>query len=163
MLIKFFYPDNYFRSIKDIDYDKIYLNGIRGLIFDIDNTIVAYDSFEIKKEVLDLFKALANKGFSICFLSNNKKKRVAYFCDKFNIRGFHTALKPTPFGLIKAIKYLGLPKNKIAIIGDQIFTDVICGRLHNIYSILVEPIAPENNFINKIKRRFELAILNKKK
>ncbi len=158
---KFFYPDDYYPSIMDIDYMKIYKKGIRGLVFDIDNTIVPYNTYEIPDSVLDLFKNLTRKGFAICFLSNNKKKRVSHFIKLFNIHGFHTALKPTPFGILRAIKYLRLPKNKIAIIGDQIFTDVICGRLQKIYTVLVDPIVERTDFINKFKRSLELNILNK--
>ena len=155
---KFFYPDDYYPSIMDIDYMKIYKKGIRGLVFDIDNTIVPYNTYEIPDSVLDLFKNLTRKGFAICFLSNNKKKRASHFTKLFNI---HTALKPTPFGILRAIKYLRLPKNKIAIIGDQIFTDVICGRLQKIYTVLVDPIVERTDFINKFKRSLELSILNK--
>lgn len=160
MIARFFYPDDYVKSIRDIDYGKIYASGIRGLIFDIDNTVVAYNSFEVSNDILDLFKNLADMGFGICFLSNSLKKRVTCFCDRFGVRGFHMALKPTPFRLMQAIKYLGLPRSKLAIIGDQVFTDVICGRTQNIYTILVSPIEPEKSFIKKIKRRLEKAILN---
>lgn len=163
MFSKIFYPDEYVKSIMEIDYDKIYKKGIRGLLFDIDNTIVPYNTFEIPDSVLDLFEDLANKGFTVCFLSNNKKKRVSHFSHMFNIHAFHTALKPTPIGLIRAIKYLNKPKNKLAVIGDQIFTDVICGRMQNIYTILVEPIVERTDFFNKFKRSIELNILNTKK
>lgn len=163
MINKIFYPDDYFPSIMDIDYSKIYKKGIRGLIFDIDNTIVPYNTYEIPDSVLDLFKNLTREGFAVCFLSNNKKKRVSHFEQLFNIHAFHTALKPTPFGIWRVIKYLNLPRNKLAIIGDQIFTDIICGRTQKIYTILVAPLVERTDFINKFKRSLELNILNNKK
>ena len=157
-----FYPDEYFYSVSDIDYKKIYAMGIRGLVFDIDNTIVPYNTYEIPDSVLALFEDLIAQGFLICFLSNSKKKRVEYFTQLFNVRGFHTALKPTPFGLWRAIKHLDLPHEKLAIIGDQIFTDVICGRMQNIYTVLVEPIVERDGRISKFKRVLEKKILNKR-
>lgn len=163
MANKFFYPDDYVDSILNINYERLYELGIRGLIFDIDNTIVPYNTFEIPDSILNLFENLITKKFMICFLSNNKKKRVMHFCQLFNIHGFHTALKPTPFGFFKAVKYLNLPKSELAIIGDQIFTDVICGRLQNIYTVLVDPIVERTDFINKFKRNLERIILSKKK
>jgi len=157
-----FYPDKYFYSVLDIDFKKIYDMGIRGLIFDIDNTIVPYNTYETPDTILNLFKELAAQGFLICFLSNNKKKRVEYFSKLFNIRGFHTALKPTVFGLWRAVKHLNLSHEKLAIIGDQIFTDVICGRSQNILTILVDPIVERDGWINKFKRKLEKKILAKK-
>ena len=86
---------------------------------------------------------------------------MVYFENVFNIKSFNTALKPLPFGIMKGIKYLGVPKNKIVMIGDQIFTDVICARLNNIFVVLVEPIKERIEFVNKFKRKLELKILNK--
>jgi len=160
---KFFYPDLHVACVFDLDYDKIYKSGIHGLIFDIDNTIVAHDKLEISDMIHDLFKNLIAKGFIICFLSNNKKKRVSYFGEILKIQAFHRALKPSPFGMLRAVKSLGLPKNKLAIIGDQIFTDVLCGRVQKIYTVLVDPIGEKKGLINKLKRNLERMILNHKK
>jgi HAD superfamily phosphatase (TIGR01668 family) len=156
---KFFYPDEFIDSIANINYDALYDKDIRGLIFDIDNTIVAYNVFEVSDIIVDLFGALIKKGFTICLLSNNKRHRVSYFGELLNIKAFHTALKPTQFGLRRAIKSLSLPKNQLAIIGDQIFTDVLCGKIQKIYTVLVEPIAMQNSFVDKLKRKLELSIL----
>lgn len=161
MIKRVFWPDIYCESVMDIDFKKIYKSGFRGLIFDIDNTIVGYDNFEIKKEIFDLFIELEGIGFKICLVSNSFKKRVVYFENVFNIKSFNTALKPLPFGIMKGIKYLGVPKNKIVMIGDQIFTDVICARLNSIFVVLVEPIKERIEFVNRFKRKLELKILNK--
>lgn len=161
MIKRIFWPDIYCKSVWDIDFKKIYKNGFRGLIFDIDNTIVGYDNFEIKKEIFDLFIELEEMGFKVCLVSNSFKRRVAYFENVLNIKSFNTALKPLPFGIMKGIKYLGVPKNEIVMIGDQIFTDVICARLNNIFIILVEPIKERIEFFDRFKRKLELKILNK--
>jgi HAD superfamily phosphatase (TIGR01668 family) len=158
-LKKYFCPDQFVHSVIDVDYQKLYKLNIKGLIFDIDNTIVEYNAFEIPDLIFDLFKELTSRGFEICFLSNNKKKRVSYFGELFNIKAFHTALKPTPFGLNHAIKSLDLSKDKLAIIGDQVFTDILCGKMQKIYTILVEPILERKDIFNKLKRKLELSII----
>ena len=160
-MLKKLFPYEYVESVFTINYKKLYKKGYRGLIFDIDNTIVGYDNFEIKKEIFDLFIELEKIGFKICLVSNSFKKRVVYFENVLNIKSFNTALKPLPFGIMKGIKYLGVPKNKIVMIGDQIFTDVICARLNNIFVVLVEPIKERIEFFDRFKRKLELRILNK--
>ena len=161
MIKKIFWPNMYCKSVTDIDFKKIYKAGFRGLIFDIDNTVVAYDDFDIKEEIFDLFIELEKIGFKLCFVSNSFKNRVVYFENRLSIKSFSTALKPLPFGIMRGIKYLGLPKNKIVMVGDQVFTDVIGARLNNIFIILVAPIKERIEFVDRFKRKLELKILHK--
>lgn len=161
MLKRLFWPDEYVKSVKDIDFKKIHHDGFRGLIFDIDNTIAVYDGFKIENDIMDLFVDLEKMGFKICFVSNSLRNRVGYFENRFNIKSFSMALKPLPFGIASGINYLNLPKDKIMMIGDQILTDVLGARLKNICVILVEPIKKRVEFFARIKRRIEIKILNK--
>ena len=161
MLNRLFWPDEYVKSVKDIDFKKIYHDGFRGLIFDIDNTIAVYDGFKIENDIMDLFVDLEKMGFKICFVSNSLRNRVGYFENRFNIKSFSMALKPLPFGITNGINYLNLPKDKIMMVGDQILTDVLGARLKSMCVVLVKPIKEKVEFFAKIKRRIEVKILNK--
>ncbi|MDR1150273.1 MAG: YqeG family HAD IIIA-type phosphatase [Clostridiales bacterium] len=159
MIKKFFDPDYMEKDIFCINYKSLYENNIRGLIFDIDNTVIAYDNFLIDEKTRNLFKELNKKKFMICFLSNNKEKRVLKFSKEFKIYAFHGALKPLPFVLKKAIKYFKLQRNQIVLIGDQIFTDILCGKICGIKTILVNPIKLSLSRVEKFKRWIEKKIL----
>lgn len=161
MLKKLFWPDAYVKSVKDINFKKIYHDGFRGLIFDIDNTIAGYDGFKVESDIINLFVDLEKMGFKICFVSNSLRNRVGYFENRFSIKSFSMALKPLSFGITNGISYLNLPKDKIIMVGDQILTDVLGAHLKNIRVILVDPIKEKVEFFAKIKRRIEMNILNK--
>jgi HAD superfamily phosphatase (TIGR01668 family) len=156
---KIFKPDYIELDIFKINYEKLKSNGMRGLIFDIDNTIVAYDNFLINEKTYELFKNLLERNFMVCFLSNNKKDRVLKFSKELKIHAFYRAFKPLPFGLKKAIKYFKLNKKQIVLIGDQIFTDVLCGKIYGIKTILVNPIKLIVTRTEKFKRFLEKKIL----
>lgn len=158
-MLKLFLPKQYVNAISDIDYEKLRAEGYEGLIFDIDNTIVPYNTYYVQDSIVELFKTLSEKKFTVCFLSNNNKKRVTHFSELFNIKGIHMALKPSPWGFIKAVRLLKIPHDKLVIIGDQVLTDVLCGNLQGIHTILVNPMLERSDFINRIKRWFELKLL----
>ncbi len=153
------YPRFYYPSIYHIPYPKLYEQGYRGLVFDIDNTLVAYDREFPTDEVEKLMALLRRKGFSIVLVSNNTRRRVRLFAKGIRLRSVFSAIKPLPFGLKKGLTILGTPPEKTVIIGDQLFTDVIAGNLLGLCTILVQPIQEKEALYTKLKRGLEKKLL----
>lgn len=162
-MLKRLYPKKHYASVFEIDYDKLIARGIKGLMFDIDNTLVAFDQMEATKEVQELFEKLKNKGFRIALVSNNNKKRVSAFNEALEVIAIPKASKPRRKNLLKAMKLMGTDKYESAFIGDQIFTDVWAGNRIGLYTILVTPIQNKEQWITKIKRNIESQVINKYK
>lgn len=158
---KLFIPKLYVDSIFDIDLDYLKQKGINSLIIDIDNTLVAWDKKTAPRSVIDWFNKLKDKGFKICLVSNNTLDRVVKFTEDIDIQAFHRAKKPFKTTFKKAMKYLNSNKENTAIIGDQIFTDILGGNRMGLFTILVVPIESKEFFITEIVRKFERFILRK--
>lgn len=157
MLTKF-YPSIYADSVFSIDYEKLYKKGCRGIIFDIDNTLVHHG--ENSNEKVDrLFRCLHRKGFKTILLTNNDDKRVKRFIKNINTPYICDAEKPAPENFIKAVNVMKLRKGQVIVVGDQIFTDILGANKAGLKSILVKFIRlPEEKYIGK-KRYLEKAIL----
>ena len=158
-MLKRFFPNQYLDSVFDIDYYKLYERNIRGLIFDIDNTLVPFDVIHPTKEIKDLFEKLIKMGFKICLLSNNSKKRVLLFNEKLNMPFVFRAKKPTLIGINKALSLIKTDEKNTVLIGDQVFTDVWCANRKGIYVILLKPIALKDEFSVKLKRGIEKLVI----
>lgn len=158
-MLKRFYPNAYVESIYKINYEKLMKSGRIHLLFDLDNTIAPFDIKEPDDETILFFKELVEKGFKICIISNNKRKRVEHFNKNLNLEIFPEAGKPKLAGIKKAIISIGGEKNTTVIIGDQLFTDMWVGNRLEIYSILVKPIANRDEFTVKLKRGAEKIVL----
>ena len=152
------YPVRREKSTYTIDYQKWYDKGKRGIIYDIDNTLVPHGA-PATKEAAALFKKLKNIGFKTCLLSNNKKPRVKSFADKVGSYYLYKAGKPKSKGYLKACEIMGVSVNEALLIGDQIFTDVWGANRCGIDSILVNPIDPKEEIQIVLKRIPEKLIL----
>ncbi len=134
-----FYPDLMIKSAYSLDIDLLVKNKIAGVIFDIDNTLVPYTVADCPEEAENLFLSLEQKGIAVGFISNNGAQRV----ERFNKGGrFYLckAGKPSKKGAVAFAKHLGTECENLAVVGDQIFTDVWFARNSGAYSVLVEPI-----------------------
>lgn len=158
-MLNTFYPKIYTKDIKTIPYEKLLEKKIKGLIFDIDNTLVPFDIPHASDDIIEFFEELKVKGFKICLLSNNNKNRVELFNKKLNLPAIYAAKKPMSIGLDKALKLLGTTYSNTAIIGDQVFTDIWCGNKKNMLTILVRPVANRDEFTVKLKRGIERIIV----
>lgn len=153
-------PKEYVRSIFDIEYGDLWDMGIRGLLFDIDNTLAPYDDHEPNRSTETLFRELRDMGFSVWIISNGKKERVLSFARRLSVPAVWKARKPFPTGIGKIRRHMKLQEGQIAIIGDQLFTDVWAGNVGHAYSILVKPISEERDeWMTKIKRGPERQLL----
>lgn len=152
------YPGEYLNSTYEIDFDKLYNDGYRGVIFDIDNTLVPHGA-PADERAISLFSHLKELGFSCMLLSNNKEPRVKMFNDAVGVSYMYKAGKPKPAGYRKAMHRLGTNKNNTLFVGDQIFTDIIGANLADIRTILVKPIHPKEEIQIVLKRYLEKPIL----
>ncbi|MBR2527872.1 MAG: YqeG family HAD IIIA-type phosphatase [Blautia sp.] len=153
-----FYPDEYLDSAYSIDYEELYREGIRGLLFDIDNTLVPHGAPADERTIL-LFKHLKELGFRSCFLSNNQYERVASFNDSVKESFIENAHKPSVRNYRKAMKLLGTDEKSTVFIGDQLFTDIFGAKRSGIRTILVKPIHPKEEIQIVLKRYLEKIIL----
>ena len=156
---KRFYPDEYVESSYSIDYGALYERGIRGLLFDIDNTLVPHGKPETKAAVA-LFRSLHAMGFETCLISNNQKPRVEPFARAMETRYIYNAHKPSVKNYRRAMEEMGTDASSTVFVGDQIFTDVYGAKRSGIYSILVKPIHPKEEIQIVLKRRLERIVLH---
>ena len=154
----FLYPDEYLPSAYQIDYEGLYQKGFRGLIYDIDNTLVPHGE-PADDRAIALFAHLKELGVDCVLISNNKEPRVKAFAHRVKARYIFKAGKPKPGNYRRAMEMMHTGCSNTVFIGDQIFTDVAGAKLAGIYSILVEPIHPKEEIQIVIKRYFEKIVL----
>ena len=154
-----FYPDEYLDSTYEIDFDLLYKKGYRGVIFDIDNTLVPHGApADARSEAL--FSHLKSIGFSCCLLSNNQRPRVELFNKNIGVNFIEDAHKPSVKSYQKAMKMMGTDTENTLFVGDQLFTDVFGARRTGIHSILVKPIHPKEEIQIVLKRYLENIVLH---
>lgn len=157
-MFKKFFPDKYIESTYRIDFDDFYAKGYRGVIFDVDNTLVEH-GFPADDRSKMLIGHLKKLGFKILFLSNNKEERVKSFNDEVDCMYIYKAHKPSVKGYLKAMEMMGTDKSDTLFCGDQLFTDVWGAKNTGIYSILVKPIDKKEEIQIVLKRRLEWIVL----
>lgn len=153
-----FYPDEYLDSTYEIDFDKLYQQGYRGLIFDIDNTLVPHGA-PADERAIKLFAHLTELGYGCMLLSNNKEPRVKMFHDAVKIGYIFKAKKPSPKNYRKAMERMHTTTDNTLFIGDQIFTDIYGAKRAGIRTILVKPIHPKEEIQIVLKRYLEKVVL----
>lgn len=149
--MKNLYPNRYYDKKKDIPFEAYYNHGYRGVIFDIDNTLVPHDA-PSTQETIEFVEALKKIGFRICLLSNNDENRVASFNESLQVSYIYKGGKPLVKGYKKAMQKIGTDCSNTLFVGDQIFTDVWGARRVGIYSILLDPIDPKEEIQIILKR-----------
>jgi HAD superfamily phosphatase (TIGR01668 family) len=153
-----FYPKEYIDSTYDINFLDYYKKGYRGIIFDIDNTLVMHGA-PADKRCLELFEKLMVIGFECILLSNNKEERVKSLANNLNVKYIYKANKPFPKNYKRAAGEINCDLDKVLFVGDQIFTDVMGANLAGIYSILVKPINKKEEIQIILKRIPEKIVL----
>ena len=153
------YPTQYYESSYIIDYEKLYEKGYRGIIYDLDNTLVPHGA-PADERALELMDRLKSIGYTIFFLSNNRKERVEMFNEKIGALYLCKASKPNKRGYLKAAEMMNLDPYKILVVGDQIFTDIWGANMAGMRSCLVMPIDRSSDEIQiVIKRMLEKVVL----
>lgn len=158
-----FYPNDFFNNVTEISFEYLKEKNIQALILDVDNTLIDYEK-NLSPEIIKWANYLKENGIKLIILSNsNRKEKVKEVANKLGIKYSYFGTKPLKRGFKKVQKILSIESDRIAVVGDQIFTDVIGANRMNMYSILVEPIAERDIFVTKIKRPLENYIKNKYK
>ncbi len=160
-MIRRLYPEAYIDSVYDLDLDLLKQSGIKGIIFDIDNTLVPYDEEIPNDKIFKFLKGLEEDGFKVALVSNNTKDRVTLFNKELEFIAHHNARKPLTKGIKNVIEKLGCKKDEVIIVGDQVFTDVYGGNMTGIKPYLVKPISDKDEWITKIKRGLERRVVNR--
>ena len=157
-MFKKFFQDEYLESTYKIDFEEQYRKGYRGIIFDIDNTLVPHGA-PSDKRAEKLFEGLKKMGFQCCLLSNNQYQRVSSFNEKIQVHFIENAHKPSRKNYLKAMELMGTKIKDTVFVGDQLFTDVYGAKRTGIYNILVKPIHPKEEIQIVFKRKLEKIVL----
>ena len=158
-MFKKFYPYEYANSVFDVDYKELYNKGYKGIIFDIDNTLVHHGD-DSTKEVDELFREIQKIGLKTLILSNNNEKRVKRFLTNIDSLYICDAQKPKKVNYLKAIDMMQIKKEEAIFIGDQVFTDILGANRSGIANILVKFIQLDNETKIGKRRQAEKVILN---
>ncbi|MFT3984830.1 MAG: YqeG family HAD IIIA-type phosphatase [Lachnospiraceae bacterium] len=153
-----FFPDAYVASAYEIDYEGLYREGLRGIIFDIDNTLVPHGA-PADKRAIALFRRLKQIGYAVLLLSNNKEARVKQFNNAVRVKYIFKAGKPSRTGYLRAMREIGTDTATTLFVGDQLFTDVWGAKRAGIRNILVKPIHPKEEIQIVLKRKLERVVL----
>ncbi len=150
-----FKPKWWLKNVLEIDESFIKENHLRGFILDLDNTLSMHGSPAAEIGVTDWLAEMKRLGIRLLVVSNNTKKRVEPLARELGLDYICFACKPLTIGISRALRKMKLPKNSVALVGDQIFTDVLGGNLRGVPTILVEPFHLENKVTFKLKRKLE--------
>lgn len=157
-------PDHLLKSCLELSDSFLEQQGIKGIVFDIDNTLVGYHTPDPTPEILSMLAHHRERGIKLAIASNNKKSRVRRFASELGMAAYHRSAKPLPFRLRQIIRDFDLPPDRVVLVGDQIFTDVWGGNWAGMQTVLVEPVDQlEKNLFFRVKRALERPIIEKKR
>ena len=145
-----FVPDMYQKSIYHIDYENLLDSGIKCLLFDLDNTCVPLKDMAPNKKLVEFVNDLVDMGFKIIIFSNASKRRISPFKKELNVDCLAKAGKPRKKGFLKVINMFNYNLSEVAIVGDQLYRDILGGNLVGIKTILVNPMSKDDQFFTKL-------------
>lgn len=158
-VLRILVPDQYVPSIFAVDPESLYAKGIRGVMTDLDNTLVAWNEPQAPDRLVHWLDGLRRRGLRVCIVSNNKEVRVRPFAEALSIPAVYEAGKPRTRAFRQALDILGTLPSQTAMIGDQLFTDIAGGNRMGMYTILVVPISKKEWVGTRIMRIVERRVL----
>lgn len=159
-LYNFLLPKEFVTSVYEITPDKLEKLGVKGIITDLDNTLIEWDRHEATEEIANWIKGMEDAGIKVIIASNNNEARVKRFADPLGIPYIYKARKPLGSAYLAALKQLGLKKNEVIMVGDQLLTDVMGANRLKLYTILVRPVAESDGMVTKFNRFVERRVFN---
>lgn len=160
-MLDFLTPNYYYHSIHELDISFFTDNNIKGILFDIDNTLEPYATALPSEKTVQLFEKLKNADIKISVISNNHEERVRKFCEPLKVGYSYDSGKPSKKKILSAISDMGLTLKDVVIVGDQLFTDIWAGNNTKIKSIFVDKINDKESFFIKLKRCLEAPLVKK--
>lgn len=156
-MLKLFAPNEYISNFRKLNIDKLIEQGIHVLVCDIDNTLVAHDEADPSKEVIAFMKMVQEKGLDVILVSNNVSERVERFAKGLGVvvKTYPFAKKPLKTTYRKMMRDTGYKSEQIAVIGDQLLTDILGANRVHFYTILTNPVAQKDLTCTKINRIIE--------
>lgn len=154
-MLKLLAPCLVVNTLYDINLEELKKRGICGIVFDLDNTLIPWNSSEICPEVLGWLTDLVNQGFKLCLVSNNGNRRVRQIAAQCKAPFVARALKPSRTGFRQAAAVMELSPASIAVVGDQLFTDILGGNRLGMFTIWVKPLTAQEFIGTKITRQLE--------
>ncbi|WEK53109.1 MAG: YqeG family HAD IIIA-type phosphatase [Candidatus Cohnella colombiensis] len=155
-------PDQIVNTVYDIDLDEWSAQGVRGIITDLDNTLVSARTPLATPELIQWLDRVHDRGFKVVILSNNNSRRVAKFAEPLGLPYIPAARKPAGAAFRQALQQLGLAPQQVVVVGDQLMTDVLGGHRAGLKAILVTPIArSEEGWRTRINRVIEKVALSR--
>ena len=158
-MYKYFLPDEFVKDIFQILPEALKARGIKGIITDLDNTLVAWDRPDATPEIILWMKTMQETGINVTIVSNNNEMRVKAFCEPLGISFINDARKPIRKPFQKALSTMKLRKEEVVVIGDQLLTDILGGNRSGLHTILVVPVASSDAAITKFNRKIERKIM----
>jgi len=152
-------PDESVPRVTDIDPARLISMGFEALLVDLDNTLLPWKSSEVPEDVREWLGRAKTLGMKLCIVSNtHNPRRLRRIADALGVDSLDRALKPRRAGFARAAEKLGCPKERAAVVGDQILTDIVGGNLAGMHTILVKPMHPREFIGTKISRLLEKLI-----
>ena len=152
-------PDYYYQSIASIDLDELRQRGITTLLLELDNTLLQRNSEKVTDYALSWIARARATGFTLCIVSNNWHERVIGVADELGVDIVAKAIKPLPFAFRKALERTGSTPSQTAVVGDQVFTDILGGSIMKMTTILVTPLSPSDLPHTVVLRSIERRLL----
>ena len=159
-MYNFLLPNEFVTSVFEITPEKLQDLGIKGIITDLDNTLVEWDRADATEELIEWLQIMKEAGIRIIIASNNNEARVKTFAEPLDIPYIHKARKPLRNAFYGAIIQLGLRPNEVVMVGDQLLTDVMGANRLGLHTILVKPVAQSDGFVTKFNRFIERRVFN---
>ncbi|MHA6260343.1 YqeG family HAD IIIA-type phosphatase [Sporosarcina sp. CAU 1771] len=158
-MLRKFLPSEYVKNVFQIRPEKLKEQGIKGIITDLDNTLVEWDRPDATPEVIEWLQSMKDAGILVTIVSNNHEPRVKLFCEPLGIPYIFRAKKPMRSPFIKALDLMGIKKDEAVVIGDQLLTDILGGNRKGLHTILVIPVASSDALITRFNRMTERKIM----
>lgn len=152
-----FWPHRHHRTILEVPLAELWDHGIRGILLDIDNTLATHKVFEVAPEVQAWVDEAKAMGFKVALYSNAMSARTRKMAEVIDVPAAPRGYKPLNIGLRGALEILGLPKSQVALVGDQLFTDILGGKLGGLTTVLIEPISQKEWLHTRMFRKLEQA------
>lgn len=149
------------QSVLELDLDELKKVGIRGIIFDLDNTLVEWKQDDLSPEIIQLVSRFKQSGFKMCILSNALEHRVEAVASLLEIPYVSRAVKPRKIPFRKALKLMETEPDETAVVGDQLFTDILGGNRMELYTIWTPPLSDSEFISTRAVRQLERLVIKR--